>query len=99
MEFIVRFWNELMNPRLDLKAILAMDTSSPQPVLITDAKALYDTYHRDALNHGSNDKRTALEVKVTRQQVESFGGNGPPRNANLAMDSQSCPPGNCWQVV
>ena len=74
VEFIVRFWNELMNPGLDLKTNLAMDNSSLQPVLITDAKALYDTYHRDAFNHGSNDKRTALEVKVTRQQVESFGG-------------------------
>ena len=74
VEFIVRFWNELMNAGLDLKTNLAMDTSSLQPVLITDAKALYDTYHRDAFNHGSNDKRTALEVKATRQQVESFGG-------------------------
>ena len=62
VEFIVRFWNELMKPGLDLKANLAMDTSSLQPVLITDAKALRDTYHRDAFNHGSNDKRAALEV-------------------------------------
>ena len=74
VEFIVRFWNELINPGLDLKTNLAIDNSSLQPVLITDTKALYDTYHRDAFNHGSNDKRTALEVKVTRQQVESFGG-------------------------
>ncbi|CAK9008681.1 unnamed protein product [Durusdinium trenchii] len=74
VEFIVRFWNELFNPQLELKSNLARSESSLQPVLITDAKALYDTYHRDAFNHGSNDKRTALEVKVTRQQVESFGG-------------------------
>ena len=74
VEFIVRFWNELFNPQLELKSNLALLESSLQPVLITDAKALYDTYHRDAFNHGSNDKRTALEVKVTRQQVESFGG-------------------------
>ncbi|CAK9058722.1 unnamed protein product [Durusdinium trenchii] len=74
VEFIVRFWNELFNPQLELKSNLAVTESSLQPVLITDAKALYDTYHRDAFNHGSNDKRTALEVKVTHQQVESFGG-------------------------
>ena len=42
VEFIVRFSNELMNRGLDLKANLAMDISSLQPVLITDAKALYD---------------------------------------------------------
>lgn len=48
-----------------------MDTSSLQLALITDAKALYDAYQRDAW---SNDKRTTLEVKVTRQHVESFGG-------------------------
>ena len=44
------------------------------PTFITDAKALYDSYHRDTINHGAADKRTNLELRVIREQIESVGG-------------------------
>lgn len=44
------------------------------PTFITDAKALYDSYHRDAINRGSTDKRTNLELRVVREQVEGMNG-------------------------
>ena len=43
-------------------------------IFVTDAKALYDSYHRDAINRGATNKRTNLELRVLREQVEGIGG-------------------------
>ena len=37
-------------------------------------KALYDSYHRDAINHCATDKLTNLELRVVREQVEGMNG-------------------------
>ena len=51
-----------------------MQNPSLSPTFFTDAKALYDSYHRDAINHGATDKRTNLELRVVREQVEGMNG-------------------------
>ena len=73
-EFVVRFWHMLLNPTTSLKDTLQISNPSLSPTLITDAKALYDSFHRDAINHGATDKRTNLELRVIREQVEGIGG-------------------------
>ena len=73
-EFVVRFWQMILNPNLSLKDTLAISDTSLTPTFITGAKALYDSFHRDAINHGAADKRTNLELRVIREQVESIGG-------------------------
>ena len=70
-EFVVRFWHVLLNPITSLKQI---SNPSLAPTLITDAKALYNSFHRDAINNGATDKRTNLELRVIREQVEGIGG-------------------------
>ena len=49
--------------------------SSLAPVLVTDAKALYDSFHRDGFGTGLTDRRTALEVKVIKEGLQSLGGS------------------------
>ena len=51
------------------------ETSTLQPCLITDAKALYDSYHKESLAGASSvDKRTGLEIRVAKEQLTSLGG-------------------------
>jgi hypothetical protein len=45
-----------------------------EPTLVTDAKALYDSYYRESLSSGLTDKRTGLEIKVLREGLESLVG-------------------------
>jgi len=73
-EFVVRFWHMLLNPTTSLKDALQISNPSLSPPLITDAKALYDSFHRNAINHGATDKRTNLELRVIKEQVEGIGG-------------------------
>ena len=73
-EFVVRFWYMTMHPNASLKETLNVRDPNLAPIFVTDAKALYDSYHRDAINHGATDKRTNLELRVLREQVESIGG-------------------------
>jgi hypothetical protein len=61
----------LLNPITSLKQI---SNPSLAPTLITDTKALYNSFHRDAINIGATDKRTNLELRVIREQVEGIGG-------------------------
>ena len=75
VDFIVRFWHLLLNPDDSLKETLDVISSPLQPVMITDAKALYDSYHRPTVNHSAIDKRTMIEIKVMQEQVESVGGS------------------------
>ena len=73
-EFVVRFWHMIFNPQDSLKDTLQAKNPTLSPTFITDAKALYDSYHRDAINHGATDKRTNLELRVVREQVEGMNG-------------------------
>ena len=44
--------------------------------MVTDAKALYDPYHREGVVGGSlTDKRTGLEVRVLKERLEALGGS------------------------
>ena len=73
-EFVIRFWHMTLHPNATLKETLAIDRPSLAPIFVTDAKALYDSFHRHAINHGATDKRTSLELRVIREQVEGIGG-------------------------
>ena len=73
-EFVVRFRHMIFNPQESLKDTLQVKNPTLSPTFITDAKALYDSYHRDAINHGATDKRTNLELRVIREQVEGING-------------------------
>jgi len=45
LELCCRFWERLIKPQLSLRDLLGAP-SSLKPVLVTDAKGLYDSYHR-----------------------------------------------------
>ena len=40
----------------------------------TDAKALYDSYHRESLISNVTDRRSSLEIRVVKEQIGSLGG-------------------------
>ena len=55
VDFICRFWECLKDPNETLAEILERP-SSLAPVLVTDAKALYDSFHRDGFGTGLTDR-------------------------------------------
>ena len=71
-EFICRFWTRMLRPDLPLREIF-QQKSELRPTLITDAKALFDSFHRDGYS-SVTDKRTALEVLVLKEQMLALGG-------------------------
>ena len=73
MDFVCRFYQHLLEPNEPLANILHKP-SPLEPTLVTDAKALYDSYYRESLSSGLTDKRTGLEIKVLREGLESLGG-------------------------
>ena len=72
-EFVVRFWHLIFNPHDSIKETLSVKNPTLAPIFVTDAKALFDSFHRDAINHGATDKRTNLELRVIPEQVECIG--------------------------
>ena len=42
--------------------------------MITDAKALYDSYHRESLISNVIDRRSSLEIRVVNEPIGSLGG-------------------------
>ena len=74
-EFISRFWSIIFDPKPSLRERLH-EVSALKPTLITDAKALYDAWHKETATSASSsvDKRTYLEIKVAKQQVCELGG-------------------------
>ena len=48
--------------------------SNLEPVLITDAKALFDSYHRESIVSSVTDRRISLEIRVVKEQMMSLGG-------------------------
>ena len=72
--FVVCFWHMIFIPLDALKDTLQVKDPMLSPTFITDAKALYDSYHRDAINHGAIDKCTNLELRVVHGEVEGMNG-------------------------
>ena len=74
VEFICRYWTCLFNPPSKLRECLDQQ-SDLEPVMITDAKALYDSYNKEGLTGSSSvDKRTSLEIRVGKEQLQALGG-------------------------
>ena len=67
-----RYFEHLRPPTLPLGELLKL-RSSLDPVLITDAKALFDSYHRESLVSSVTDRRISLEIRVVKEQMESLG--------------------------
>ena len=42
--------------------------------MVTDAKALYDSYHREGFGTSVIDKRVSLEVRVVKERLQALGG-------------------------
>ena len=75
VEFICIYWRCLFEPPNKLKDCLDLK-SDLQPTMITDAKALYDSYNKEGLTGSSAvDKRTSIEIRVGKEQLQSLGGN------------------------
>ena len=67
VDFTCRYWEHPMNPKITLKDLLQMP-SSLKPILVTDARALYDSYHREGINSSVIDIRVSLE-SVSRDKT------------------------------
>ena len=74
-EYACRFWACIMDPDMSLKEQLNQ-TSPLEPTVVTDAKALYDSYYKEGAGSVSQsvDKRTGLEIKVAKEQLMSLSG-------------------------
>ena len=72
-DLICRFFDHLCNPDLKLATLLQRD-SVLRPVLVTDAKALYDSYYRESVTGGVVDRRTALEIRVVKELITDLSG-------------------------
>ena len=73
LELCCRFWEHMIKPQLSLRDLLGAP-SSLKPVLVTDAKALYDSYHRESVTTSVTDKRTSLEIRVVKEQLQAMDG-------------------------
>ena len=74
LEHVCVYWNCLLDPRQKLKELLDC-TSTLEPTMITDAKALYDSFHREGYSSSVVDKRVSLEVKAMKERLLALGGN------------------------
>ena len=72
-DFICKFYSYLENPNRKLGDLLGQE-SSLRPVLVTDAKALYDSYHRESVASSVTDRRIALEIRVIKELVMELKG-------------------------
>ena len=73
VDFACRYWHALMHPDLKLKGLLKAP-STLVPTMVTDAKALYDSYHREGVSSSVVDKRVSLEIRVMKEMMEELGG-------------------------
>ena len=72
--FTCLFYKLIFLPDLNLEAIESSRLSH-QPVIVTDAKALYDLLIKQELQAGgASDKRTAIEVLVSQDKLSCCGG-------------------------
>ena len=73
VDFICKFWDHLWYPNLTLEQLLHRPCGL-QPTIITDAKALYDSYFREGATGSITDKRVGLEIQVTKERMQKLGG-------------------------
>ena len=73
VDFICKFWDHLCFPDKTLEQLL-QSASELKPTLITDAKALYDSYFREGATSSITDKRVGLEIQVTKERMQKLGG-------------------------
>ena len=73
IDFTCRYWHYIMNPDLKLKDLLKA-SSTLTPIMVTDAKALYDSYHREGVSSSVVDKRVSLEIRVMKEMLEELNG-------------------------
>ena len=73
-EYACRFWGCIMDPHILREQL--NQTSPLEPTVVTDAKALYDSYYKEGAGSVSQsvDKRTGLEIKVAKEQLMSLSG-------------------------
>ena len=64
----------MLDPRRKLKELLDCK-STLEPTMVTDAKALYDSFHREGYSNSVVDKRVSLEVKVMKERLLALGGS------------------------
>ena len=72
IDFACKYWHYLHHPNLKLKDLLK-SASTLTPTMVTDAKALYDSYHREGVSSSVIDKRVSLEIRVMKM-MEELGG-------------------------
>ena len=48
--------------------------STLKSVMVTDAKALYDAFHRESASSSVVDKRVSLEIRVMKERLLELGG-------------------------
>lgn len=73
-EYCCRFLESILHPGRSLREILH-STTILKPVLITDAKALYDSHHKEGCSTSTSiDRRTSLEIRVMKEQLMSLQG-------------------------
>ena len=72
-DFICKFYSYLEDPNRKLGDLLGQE-SSLRPVLVTDAKALYDSYHRESVTSSVTDRRIALEIRVIKELAMELKG-------------------------
>ncbi len=73
VDFICKFWDHIQHPNLTLEQLLRRPCDL-RPILITDAKALYDSYFREGSTSSITDKRIGLEVQVMKERLQALGG-------------------------
>ena len=59
---------------VDLQVLALEVSSSLKPTMVTDAKALYDSYHREGAGGSLVDKRVGLEIKVVKDRLQQLDG-------------------------
>ena len=62
----------MVDPRQRLEELLAAP-SLLSPTMITDARALHDSYHREGVGSSVVDKRVSLEIRVMKDRLTSLG--------------------------
>ena len=73
IDFICKFWDHIQCPNFTLEQLLHRP-SDLRPTLVTDAKALYDSYFREGSTSSITDKRIGLEVQVMKERLQDLGG-------------------------
>ena len=67
------FWSHMMDPGKPLAELMSQP-SVLEPTMVTDAKALYDSYQRESLGNNLTHKRTGLEIRVMKERLQGLGG-------------------------